>query len=57
MRGEERKRKAAALEDAVKMEVGAVVVDPCFKVVALLVMEPHGSAAVDIDLQRKISCI
>jgi hypothetical protein len=35
MRGEERKRKAAALEDAVKMEVGAVVVDPSFKVVAL----------------------
>jgi hypothetical protein len=57
MRGEERKRNAAALEDAVKMEVGAVVGDPCFKVVALLVMEPHGSAAVDIDLPRKISCI
>jgi hypothetical protein len=42
MRGEERKRNAAALEDAVKMEVGAVVVDPCFKVaVAVDVVEAY----------------
>lgn len=42
MREEERKRNAADLEDAVKMEVDAVVVDPWSKVaVAVLVVEAY----------------
>lgn len=42
MREEERKRNGADLEDAVKMEVGAVVVDPWSKVaVAVLVVEAY----------------